>query len=251
MNNKNSANEAIDLSPRQVNLLRCIINEYTRTGEPVASEVIDRKYHLGVSPATIRNEMVVLSETGFLKKEHSSSGRVPTSKAFRFYIQNLMPEKRLTTAEEVSYKNDVWDYRKEVHSLLQHSAQTLAKRSNMLAVATTSNGDLFYFGVGNLLSRPEFLDPKSTCLLFGKFEGFEFWQGLLDRFRLLEEEILFMFDEEKDQEDYASIFGEFSGLTLHGTIGVIGPKRMPYEQVIPQIRYMTNLVESILRENGI
>lgn len=239
-----------DLSPRQVNLLKCIINEYTKTGEPVASEVIDKKYHLGVSPATIRNEMVELADTGFLMKEHSSSGRVPTAKAFRFYIQNLMSEKALTTAEEVSVKNDVWDYRKELHSLLQHATQNLAKRSKMLAVATTNKGDLYYFGVGNLLCQPEFFGVEENMDLFSKFEEFSFWQSLLDKFRVLEEEILFMFAEESQEKSYfVSVFGDFNSQDIHGSIGVIGPRRMQYEVIVPQIRYFTNLIEDIITQN--
>ena len=112
-----------DLSPRQIELLKAIILEYTEIGDAVGSDILDKKYKLGVSPATIRNDMVVLAKNGYLKKEYFSSGRVPTAKAFRFYIKNLMHEKELSTAEEVSYKSDVWDFRHEVHKLLQHSAK--------------------------------------------------------------------------------------------------------------------------------
>ena len=67
---------------------------------------------MGVCPATIRNEMVTLAKKGYLKKTHFSSGRVPSAKAFRFFIKNLMKEKEVSTAEEVAYKNSVWDERK-------------------------------------------------------------------------------------------------------------------------------------------
>ena len=84
-----------DLSPRQIDILRTIIQEYTETGEPVGSEILEKKYKLGVSPATVRNEMVGLAKKGYLKKTHFSSGRVPSAKGFRFYINRLMKTKDL------------------------------------------------------------------------------------------------------------------------------------------------------------
>src|SRR4051812_10416904 len=96
-----------DLTQRQVDILKAIIQEYTESGGAVGSEILEKKYKLGVSPATIRNEMVALAKKGYLKKTHFSSGRAPSSKGFRFYIQHLMKEKELSTVDEVSYKNSI------------------------------------------------------------------------------------------------------------------------------------------------
>ena len=113
-----------DLSQRQIDILRAIIVEYTETGEPVGSLIIEKKYKLGFSPATIRNEMVELAKKGYLKKAHFSSGRIPSAKGFRFYINHLMKEKELSTIDEVAYKNSIWDERSEAHRLLYHDAAT-------------------------------------------------------------------------------------------------------------------------------
>ncbi|MDO8259959.1 MAG: heat-inducible transcription repressor HrcA, partial [Candidatus Magasanikbacteria bacterium] len=67
-----------ELSDRRKELLKIIIDEYIESAEPVGSETIVEKYNLGVSPATVRNEMVFLTQGGFLKQPHTSSGRVPT-----------------------------------------------------------------------------------------------------------------------------------------------------------------------------
>ena len=88
----------MDLTDRQKALLKAIIEEYIEDAEPVGSEVIERKYNLGVSPATIRNEMVVLTKEGYLKQPHTSAGRIPTSMGFRLFIQELMKEKQLPVA---------------------------------------------------------------------------------------------------------------------------------------------------------
>ena len=68
-----------ELTSRQISLLKTIIEEYMETAEPVGSQKIEKKYGLGVSPATIRNEMAKLTESGYLRQPHASAGRIPTS----------------------------------------------------------------------------------------------------------------------------------------------------------------------------
>jgi heat-inducible transcriptional repressor len=242
------------LTPRQTEILKFIILEYTQTGEPVGSEILDKKYNLGVSPATVRNEMMMLAKKGFLKKEHFSSGRVPTAQAFRFYIKNLMREKELSTAEEVSYKSDIWDFRNELNRLLQHATRVLAKRTNMMALTTTNQGDIYYFGVTNVLSQREFADIDLSREFFEKLDAFDFSKNILDTFKNVDEEIMYDLgdDNVKDKmtDDCASVFCEFETDKVKGAIGVMGPKRMHYEVIVPNIRYFTSLVQTILKEQG-
>lgn len=239
------------LTPRQTEILKSIIAEYTETGDPVGSEILDKKYNLGVSPATVRNEMVELTKKGFLKKEHYSSGRVPTAAAFRFYIQNIMKEKELSTADEVKYKSDVWDQRDEIHKLLQSATRALAKRTNLLAAATTSSGDVYFSGVQNVLQQKEFWDLDMACEFFEQLDQVAFFGRVLGEFAKLENEILFLLGDEnfKDQrlEVCASVFGEFEGGNIKGVIGVMGPKRMHYDTIVPNIRYFTGLIEEIVK----
>lgn len=243
------------LTPRQIEILRSIILEYTQTGNPVGSEILDKKYNLGVSPATVRNEMTQLAKKGYLRKEHFSSGRVPTVDAFRFYINNIMKEKELSTAEEVSYKNDIWDFRNELHQLLQHATRILAKKTNLLALATTNLGDVYYFGVTNLLSQKEFDDIELSRYFFERLDGLAFWKDILNHFNRTDEEILFLLgdSEVKDSllESCASVFGEFGGTKIRGALGVAGPKRMHYDIVVPSVKYCTHLIEELIKGQGL
>lgn len=243
------------LTPRQIQILKSIIVEYTETGEPVGSEILDKKYNLGVSPATVRNDMATLAKKGYLRKEHFSSGRVPTVTAFRFYIHNIMKEKTLSTAEEVSYKNDIWDFRSEIHQLLQHVTMLLAKKTNLLAMATTNLGDVYYFGVTNLLTQKEFFDREFSRSFFEQLDEFGFWKNILGHFRQTEDDILFILGDERgktqDFESCASVFGEFDGEKIHGALGVSGPKRMRYEMVVPSVKYCTGLIEQIIKDQGL
>lgn len=240
-----------NLTPRQIELLKAIISEYTTSGEAVGSDILDRKYKLGVSPATIRNDMVSLAKNGYLKKEYFSSGRVPTPKAFRFYIKNLMHEKELSTAEEVAYKSDVWDFRNETHKLLQHAAQALARRTQLLAVATTDQGDVYYFGVNNILSNREFWDIERTRYLFEHFDELRFWNNILKRFDKIEEEILYIFadEEDPDADNVASVFAEFEAGGIRGALGVMGPRRMKYDVIVPNVRYFSSLIGELVEEH--
>lgn len=241
-----------DLTQRQIDILKVIIQEYTETGEPVGSEILEKKYKLGVSPATIRNEMVALAKKGYLKKSHFSSGRIPSAKGFRFYIKHLMREKELSTIDEVAYKNSIWDDRNELQRLLSHATKVLATRTGLLALTATSNGDLYYSGVGNLLMVEEFFNLDLSKNLFRLLDEVQFWEGILRQFYVHDEDVMYMLGEEDFRspafESCASVFGEFEGNKMKGIIGVVGPKRMYYDIVIPQVRYFAGLIGDIVRE---
>lgn len=243
-----------DLTLRQVEILKAIIKEFTETGDAIGSEILEKKYKLGVSPATIRNEMVILADKGYLKKSYFSSGREPSAKAFRFYIKNIMKEKEMSTVDEVSYKNGIWDQRADLQRLLSHAAKILAAKTGLLSVATTTAGDLYYSGVGNLLSIQEFLDMNLSKPLFERLDVANFWNGILNEVDKTEDEAYFMLgaDDFRDiqLEPCASVFCEFEGDNIKGMIGVLGPQRMSYEVITPQIKYFSDLIEQIIREQG-
>jgi len=243
------------LTQRQIDILKVIITEHTETGEPVGSEILEKKYKLGVSPATIRNEMVELTKKGYLSKGHFSSGRVPSAKGFRFYIINLMKEKELSTVDEVAYKNSVWDDRGESHKLLNQAVKVLAARTGLLSLVATDTGELYYSGVSNLLAKSEFLDLALSRNLFELLDEVNYWERVLNQFYRQESDIMYMLgsDDFKDPmfEPCASVFGEFETKNFKGIIGVVGPKRMYYDSVIPQIRYFSNLIEDIIKEEDL
>jgi len=241
-----------DLTQRQIDILKAIIKEYTDSGEPVGSEILEKKYKLGISPATIRNEMVDLAKKGYLKKNHFSSGRIPSAKGFRFYIQKLMREKDLSTLDEVTYKNSIWDERTQVHKLLSHATKILSQKTGLLSLATTNLNDLYYSGVANLLNQPEFFDLDLSRTLFGRLDEYHFWSRIMDEFERIHEEIMFLLGEEDFRdpalESCASIFGDFEGTKIKGMIGVIGPKRIVYEEIVPQVKYFSGLIDQIMKE---
>lgn len=243
-----------DLTQRQIDILKTIIQEYTETGEAVGSEVLEKKYKLGVSPATIRNEMVELNKKGYLKKTHFSSGRIPSAKGFRFYIQNLMKKRDLSTFDEVTYKNSIWDERDNIHRLLRHSTKALSKRTGLLSLIVTDEGESYYSGIANLLDKTEFWNLDLSRNLFLLLDETFFWENILKEFYQIDESVIYVLGEEDFHspvfESCASVFAEFEGGSYKGIIGVVGPKRMSYEVITPQVEHLSGLIEDIIRQQG-
>ena len=240
-----------DLTQRQIEILKIIIKEYSETGEPVGSEILEKKYKLGVSPATIRNEMVNLAKKDYLKKTHFSSGRVPSAKGFRFYIKHIMKEKELSTADEVAYKNSIWDERNEYHRMLAQAAKVLAHRTGLLSLVATNFGDLYYSGVGNLLDSQEFLNFKLSKILFERLDESAFWERMLLQMEKVQQDLCYFLGEDDFSdpvfEACGSVFGEFETSKVKGMIGVVGPRRMSYDAVIPQVKYFSALIEELMK----
>jgi heat-inducible transcriptional repressor len=90
----------MNLDERKARLLRAVVHEFIHTAEPVGSRSLTERYSLGVSPATIRNELAVLEEQGYLSHPHTSAGRVPTDRGYRFYVDSLSGVGELARAQE-------------------------------------------------------------------------------------------------------------------------------------------------------
>ena len=89
-----------DLNDREKNILRSVVQQFILTASPVGSRNITKKYHMGISPATVRNIMSDLEDSGFINHPHTSAGRVPTDKGYRYYVDSLMELKRLKSSEK-------------------------------------------------------------------------------------------------------------------------------------------------------
>ncbi len=237
-----------DLTPRQIQLLKAIIEEYIATAEPVGSETLDKKYNLGVSPATIRNEMVRLTEMKLLAQPHTSAGRSPTPMAMRYYVDHLMKTKDMSVADEVAVKDKIWEYRQEVDKLLREATKTLAEKTKMLALTATSDGDLYYAGAANILDMPEFYDYNLTHHLLATLDTPEFWWNLLEH----DTDVFdIMLGDEIDPKILLSqcgfVYEKFKSPHVSGAIGVVGPSRLNYPVVIPFVRYMGGLIGEFTR----
>lgn len=242
-----------ELTQRQIDILKAIIVESNDTGDAVGSELIEKKYKLGVSPATIRNEMVALEKKGFLQKNHFSSGRNPSPKGYRFYINHVMKEKTLSTVDEVAYKHSIWDERGQDYKMLTQAARVLAQKTGLLSLITTNSGDLYYAGIGSILKN-QFMHGDFSTVILSRLDEINFWEEILKQYYVADEDILYILGQEDFRdpifEDCSSVFGDFETPNLRGIVGVIGPKNIHYEDIVPQIRYFSQLIEDIIRTNS-
>ena len=239
-----------DLTQRQIQILKSLIEEYIETAEAVGSETLEKKHNLTASPATIRNEMVRLEELGYLKKPHTSAGRVPTPMAMRFYVKQLMKEKELSVAEEVALKEGVWDYREREQQCLRMLTKSLAEKTKALAILTTRSGDIYAAGYANILDMPEFYDidiTRNLLTALDEFDNFESMFGALSD----DEDIHILLGEDlgpRLRGPYGFVFTRYhTSLDMHGEIGVLGPTRLNYTSVIPTVRYFGDLIAEIAK----
>jgi len=115
-------------------ILKLIIEDYIYSAEPVSSMAISKKSDLNLSPATIRNIMSDLEEVGFLFQPHTSAGRVPTEKGFRFYVDYILDINELSTKEKKEIRSRYFTYPSEVKDLFRETCRMLSTSSNCLGV---------------------------------------------------------------------------------------------------------------------
>lgn len=241
----------MDLTDRQIQILRAIVEEYSQTAQAVGSERLDRKYGLGVSPATIRNEMVILAEMGYLSQPHTSSGRTPTPKAIKFYVSELMRERDMSVAEEVAVKEQMWDYRQQLDNLLRQATRVLSEKTNMLGVAATDDQRVYHSGSAHILDIPEFFDIDVTKGVLNLIdEASELW-GILEAQPASEESVRILIGEDLGGVSFTPVgivCASFHAGGHNGSLGVIGPARLNYPYVIPLVRYLGRLVNEMGEE---
>lgn len=237
-----------ELTERQLQILKAIIEEYIETAEPVGSETLDKKYNLGVSPATIRNEMVRLTNTGYLRQVHTSAGRTPTSMALKLYVDKLMKPKELSVAEEVTVKQKIWDYRAEMDKLLREATKALAKQTGTMSLAATDEGDIYSSGVGNILDMPEFYDIDMTKHLLETLDDYGYWWDIISELTQNDNPLAILLGDDLHRRllnDCGGVFIKFSSPTHKGAIGIVGPYRLNYPRIIPIVQYMGGLINEI------
>lgn len=239
-----------DLTQRQIEILKSLIEEYIETASPVGSETLEKKHNLSASPATIRNEMVRLTELSYLQKPHTSAGRVPTPMGMKFYVTQLMKEKELSVKEEVTVKEKVWDYRASMEAFMRELTRALAERTGTLALATTNAGNFYTAGFALILDKPEFFDIDMTKTLLTAIDELESLRTMFAS--VTDEEVHVLMGDDLGPllpGPYGCVFTHYKAPNnFQGSIGVMGPVRLNYTNVVPTVRYFGDLAEEMAKE---
>lgn len=124
----------MELDDRKLLILQAIIDDYIITAEPVGSRTIAKKYGLGISSATIRNEMADLEDMGYLEQPHTSAGRIPSDKGYRLYVDHLMKTRGLSVAE-AEYIKELYDKKtRQIEQIILQTSKVLSDITNYTAV---------------------------------------------------------------------------------------------------------------------
>ena len=230
------------LKDRQKIILNAIIQEHIRTARPIASAELLGDLELDISPATVRNEMLKLDELGYLEQPHTSAGRVPTDRGYRFFVDNAVDDAQPTRAER-SQVRDLF-----THDTVEEFAHECSKTISHIARAFTAigmNDDVLRdTGFTEILNEPEFQDID-RIKQFGRLIELlgDDMQSLVED----EEEKIFIGTENPMEEarPYTMMITHWQHPKgFDGFLAIVGPRRMNYQKNISLIRYINSLYES-------
>lgn len=234
------------MTERQQKILAAIVEQYAEVASPVGSSLLAKVFD--VSSATVRAEMAQLEEMGFIKQPHTSAGRVPTDKGYRFYV-NSLSEQALTIGEgraERALTTRV-GHGGMPERMIRNAVDTLVELTHNLGVATIGN-QLYMSGLSNLFGQPEFVGAARAQQVARLLDNLEPWLREAAPNKPLSVYI--------GQENPV---GRSAGATLiisrfrspfsdHSYIGVLGPTRQQYRDVMHLVRTAGKSLEETLYE---
>ena len=146
------------LDERKKKILKITIKDYIESAQPVSSRILAKKYHLGWSPATIRNEMADLEEEGYLIQPHTSAGRIPSDRGYRFYVDFLLDDFELNDEDIELTNNTIFSYI-DWETLLQKVAELMSQKTTFISVV------LFPQLKNTILKKIEFVDLREDAVV--------------------------------------------------------------------------------------
>ena len=129
------------MDDRKMRILQAIIDDYILTGIPVGSRTISKKYDMGLSSATIRNEMSDLEELGFLDQPHVSAGRIPSAKAYRLYVDTLLEAGKIPNTADETVRSHFIGRVRQMEDVIDHAAQVISSLTHYTSVVLSPKGD--------------------------------------------------------------------------------------------------------------
>ncbi len=225
------------LTERQEKIFNTIVKEYVDSAQPISSQLLEKKYDFGVSPATIRIEMQKLTDKGYLLQPHTSAGRVPTDKGYRFFVNNLLEKETKIPEIENLFGGEVEDTFKFIQGL----TRSLAEKTRALTLNYLENEDIFWKeGWEEVLREPEF-GERSNVINFTQFlKDFE------NHIEKLKKDpgvnVCIGKENSSPKAKNSTVISSRHRLPSgeEGIISLLGPKRMAYDKNI-------NLINSLIK----
>jgi len=222
-----------------------IIKEFMGDAEEVGSLSLVEKYNLGVSSATIRNEMVKLMQLGLLEQTHSSSGRLPTDQALRLYVSEMLGRNVINPLMSIEIRQGIFRDRFSKDIVIKSVLHILSKETDSV-VFLILDEDIRYYGLANLLSFDEFQSIEKIRSIVNILEDEVFLKNITEKYSGSGVSLLIGGESGVGTlQDCAMAFTKipFWGRDT-GYVGILGSKRMDYSKVIPALKEVKSSLES-------
>jgi len=225
-----------------------IIEEFMQSADEIGSLSLVERHKLGVSPATIRNEMARLMDMGLLEKSHISSGRFPTDQALRFYVSNILNSSSLNPLITVEIRQGIFRERFSRDSVLNSILQILSEETDSVVFLLIENR-CRYWGVSNLFKYEELRDWKKIQRVVNILEDKDFLSNMMNRYS--GSGISLLIGEESGIKDLDGCSMIFTTLPFWDTndahVGILGSKRMDYARCVPALREVQNAMRNAMK----
>ncbi len=212
------------METRKEQLLGLVVEEYIKTAQPIGSKFLSTETELRVSAATIRNEMRDLEETGMLAQPHTSAGRIPTEAGYRYYVDNILKIGKLTKKKQENLQK-IEKLELDKKSKYKEMAKYISEDLGAAVIIAFGSNSLYYTGIGNLFSQPEFQTHAHTVDVSAVFDKCE---EVIDQvFEEIEKGLpKVLVGKENPFGSVCSLVGVRFG--NHSLLSVLGPMRMNY-----------------------
>ena len=234
------------VTERQIEILNRIVADFIDLAQPISSEFLEEKHHFGICPATIRIEMQKLTDGGYLIQPHTSAGRVPTDKGYRFFVNNLfekgIPEEKDFLKLEDLIEREIGDRVRFLQSLTKN----LASFSSNLALGYLFDEDLFWKeGWEDVLGEPEF---KETKVITDFADVIKHFEKEIEDIKINSGIKVYIGKENpfSKVKDFSIIISKCHFPNDEkGVLAIAGPKRMAYDKNINSLNSLTKLLETL------
>jgi transcriptional regulator of heat shock response len=235
------------MESRPQQLLRLIIDDYIKTAEPVGSRYLVEQYKLDISPATVRNEMSLLEEEGYLRHAHTSSGRIPTEKAYQFYLKEFLGKGgKGGEGGKGGREFGKMAYEENKESAVKSIAKRLVEISGETAIVAFDPNWSFYTGVSNLMQKPEFHDSvPALAELVDQFDAVV--SDMFDRVSHEPQVFIGSHNPFGDQMTTIIVRYDFPN-TAGGILGLVGPMRMDYARNLALLEAAKKIINELSEE---
>ena len=233
-----------DIQQRKDRILAIVIGQYVKTVTPVGSHTITEEHNLDVSPATVRNILAELEEEGYLSHPHTSAGRVPTQRGYRYYVDHLMNEIQLLEEEKRRIQSEHKRYVAHLETLMEKTSQMVTDLTHYTTIISIDGwgSKIILKGTSNVVDYPESSNALKIQAILRILEEKERLLALINRD--LKRKIAIYIGHEmalKEIDGCSLAVSSFEKDGLTGRIAVLGPTRMNYDRVVCALEYISDV----------